>query len=460
MKKKGVAFAEPEFFEIFNFPLVSGDQKNALREQISALITEHIAKKYFGTENPIGKIIRYTFSTTTIDCKITGILRDLPNNTDRKQEIYISYINLKDRDPRLGRDDNWVSVRSSMQCFVLLNPGVTKSDVEKVFPLFKAKYLSPADAKVTQFKLQPLSDIHFNTDYDGYADKKYLWALACIGIFLIITACVNFVNMATAQALNRSKEVGVRKVLGSPRLQLFWQFIAETSVITMVAAILAFGLAQLVLPYLNNLFETKMTVNLFTNWQLVIFLVILLVSVVFLSGFYPGLVITRFQPVVALKGKLSQKNIGGFSLRRVLVVIQFAISQMLIIGTIVIASQMHFSKTSDLGFNKDGIVMLPIPLTDSIGKIRMLTLKNRLETLAGVGSISFCSDAPASEHVHATDVTFGTRAKSEPYDVSIKTADDQYVKTFGIKLVAGRNVFPTDTVRELLVNETLVKNLV
>jgi len=458
-EEKGVAFVEPEFFDVFNFLLVQGDKKTALTEPNCAIITEQTAKKYFRTENAIGKIISYSFSAKKIDCKITGILKDLPNNTDRKQEIYVSYSNLKDRDPRLAKDDNWGSVRSSMQCFVLLKLGVSKADAEKIFPAFKKKYLGAEDAKITTFKLQPLSDIHFNTDYDGYADKKYLWALAFIGIFLIATACVNFINLATAQALNRSKEVGVRKVLGSMRLQLFWQFIAETALITLFAVVLAYGLALLALPYLNDLFQTKMAINLFTNIQLAVFLVLLIALVVFLSGSYPGLVLTRFQPVQALKGKLSQKNIGGFSLRRILVVAQFAISQMLIIGTIVVASQMHFSKTTDLGFNKDAIVMLPIPLTDSTGKTRMQTLKNRLAEVGGVGDVSFCSEAPASESVHATDLHYSNHPKAEPFDVSVKIGDNQYVKTFGIKLAAGRNIFPADTVREFLVNETLVKKL-
>jgi ABC-type antimicrobial peptide transport system permease subunit len=456
---KGVAFAEPEFFDIFNFPLIEGDQKTALTEPNCAIITEQIAKKYFGNEIAIGKTISYSFSSKKIDCKITGVLKDFPANTDRKQEIYISYLNLKDRDPRLAKDDNWGSVRSSMQCFVLLKPGVSKTSVEKVFPAFIKKYLGPGDAGFTDLILQPLSDIHFNTDYDGYADKKYLWALAFIGIFLIVTACVNFINLATAQALNRSKEVGVRKVLGSMRLQLFWQFIAETSLITLFAVVLAYGFTQLALPYLNDLFQTKMSINIFANIKLALFLLLLIATVVFLSGSYPALVLSRFQPVVALKGKLSQKNIGGFSLRRMLVVAQFAISQMLTIGTIVVASQMHFSKTTDLGFTKDAMVMLPVPQTDSIGKTRMQVLKNRLQQVAGVSNISFCSDAPASESVHATSMRYENRPKDEPFDVSVKTADAEYLPSFAIKMAAGRNFFPSDTAREFLVNEILVKKL-
>ena len=459
IEEKGGAFAEPEFFDVFNFPLVQGDKATALTQPNSALITQQIAKKYFGTENAIGKIIRYKFFAAFINFKVTGILKDLPDNTDRKQEIYFSYSNLKDGNPKFASDDNWHTINSGMQCFVVLKNGVTAANAEKVFPAFAKKYLDKEDAKNTKYLLQPLSDVHFNTDYDGYADKKYLWSLAFVGIFLIVTACVNFINLATAQALNRAKEVGVRKVLGSLKTQLFWQFIAETSLITFFAVIIAFGFSQLAIPYLNNLFQTKMEINLLANMRLTGFLFLLIVLVIFLSGSYPGLVLSRFQPVAALKGKLSQKNVGGFSLRRILVVAQFAISQMLIIGTIVIAGQMHFSKTTDLGFNKNEIVMLPVASTDSVGKIKMQTLKNKLLQVPGVSSVSFCTEAPASMAVHGTDIHFDNRPQTEPFDVSMKTADENYLQTFDIKLVAGRNVYPADSAIEFLINETLVKKL-
>ncbi len=458
-EEKGVAFAEPEFFDIFNFPLLYGNKKTALEEPNSAIITQRLAKKYFGQEEALGKIISYSFSGKKLDFRITGILKDLPNNTDRKQEIYVSYSNLKDRDPQLTRDDNWHSVRHTMQCFILLKPGVSKTDVEKAFPAFEKKYLDAGSAKVTTYKLQPLSGIHFNTDYDGYVDKKYLWALGFIGLFLIVTACVNFVNLATAQALNRSKEVGVRKALGSRRPQLFWQFIAETFLITLSALVLAYGIAELTLPFLNNLFKTEVAINIFSNVQLVAFLLLLMVVVVFLSGSYPGIILSKFKAVVALKGKLSQNHVGGFSLRRMLVVTQFIISLVLIIGTIVVASQIHFSKTSDLGFNKNAIVMLPVPLTDSTGKARMQTLENSLRQVSGVENISFCSDAPAAEAVHSADFTYGNETKIEPFQVSLKNGDEHYLQTFGIKLIAGRNVSPSDAAQEILVNETLVKKL-
>ena len=448
-----VAFAEPSFFEIFDFPLIEGDPHTVLANPNSAIITQSIAKKYFGRSPAIGKTIRLDNTTAFT---ITGILKDLPANTDRKQEIYFSFDNLKDRNAYLASDSSWESVYSGSMCFVLLKPSITPAQVDKALTGFSEKYYKGRDAKIWQFRLQPLSDIHFNTRYDGYADKKYLWALGFIGLFLIVTACVNFVNLATAQALNRSKEVGIRKVLGSLRSQLFWQFITETAIITSFALILAYGLALLSLPYLNQLFKSKMELHLFSNWPLPVFLLLLSILVIFLSGSYPGLVLARFQPVLALKSKLSQAHIGGFSLRRILVVTQFTICQILIIGTIVIASQMHYSKNIDLGFNKTAIVTLPIPIND---KTKMNTLRNRLAAIAGVEKTTLCHEPPASANNSNTGVKYDNRPEEEHWSINMKGADDQYLSTFGLQLVAGRNFYPSDTTREFLVNETFVKKL-
>ncbi len=448
-----VAFAEPEFFDIFNFPLAEGDPFTALSNPHSALLTQTIAKKYFGTAPAIGKTIRMDNKT---DFTITGILKDLPSNTDRKQGIYLSYDDLKDRNAWIASDSSWGAMVSGSMCFIRLKPSITPEQVNKAFSQFSAKYYKGRDAKIWQFHLQPLSDIHFNSDFDGYADKKYLWALGFIGLFLIVTACVNFVNLATAQALNRSKEVGIRKVLGSLRSQLFWQFMAETTLITGFALIVAYGLALIALPSLNQLFKSKMELHLFSSWPLPLFLLILSGLVIFLSGSYPGLVLARFQPVLALKSKLSQAHIGGFSLRRILVVTQFTICQILIIGTIVIASQMHYSKNIDLGFNKDAIVTLPIPIHD---KTKMNTLRDRLTAIAGVEKITLCHRPPASNSNNTTEVRYDNRSEDEHWSINLKSGDDHYLSTFGLKLVAGRNFYPSDTIREFVVNETFVKEL-
>ncbi len=453
----GFAITTSDFFDIFNFPLAEGNINSALAEPNSAIITEKLAKKYFGNEQAIGKIIRINNNS---NFKITGILQDLPLNTDRTQEIYVSDKNLKNFSDFQASDDSWGGFSSETNTFLLLKPGVSAASVQKIFPqIMKKYYANNPNQDVFRFKLQPLNDIHFNADYYGYADKKYLWAAAFIGLFLIITACVNFVNLATAQALNRSKEVGIRKVLGSMRKQLFWQFIAETSVITLLAVVVGFGLAQLGIPFLNSLFKTQLSINPFTNPALLIFIFIILCTVVLLSGSYPALVISGFKPIIALKGKLSQKNVGGFSLRRVLVIAQFAISQLLIIGAIIIAGQMSFSKNSDLGFEKDNIVMLPIPVSDSIGNLKMHLLRNELSEMANVKSVSLCTEAPASSHSYAKGIRYAARSKDEPWSVNGKGIDENYLATFNLQLIAGRNIYPSDTINQYIVNESFVKKL-
>lgn len=452
-EEQNVAFADPQFFSIFNFPLIAGEKSSALSSPNSALITEHIANKYFGTTNAVGKIIRLD---NKINFQIVGILKNIPANTDRKEEIYLSYQNLKDVDSVLARDDSWGRVSSSMQCFISLKASIPVSTVNASFKQFAKKHLSAEDAKTTVFKLQPLKDIHFNTDFGADMDKKYLFAFILVGVFLIVTACVNFVNLATAQALGRAKEVGVRKVMGGMPKQLFWQFMIETAIITLLAIVVAYGFAYFALPYLNSLFEIKMELSLFKTPGLIYFLCAVLLVVTFFSGSYPGLVLARFEPIVALKGKLSQQNVGGFSLRRILVITQFSISQVLIIGTLVIASQMHFSNTSDLGFTKDGIVILPIPVSHLS---KMNTLRTRLSSIPGVESITDCFQPPASQSNHSTDFRYANNTKDELWEINEKDADNLFVKTFGLKLVAGRNIFPSDTAREFLVNETVVKKL-
>ncbi len=324
IEDNGIAITTSDFFNIFNFPLAEGNIKTALNEPNTAIITQKLAKKYFGNENAIGKVIRIN---NIADCKITGILKDIPLNTDRTQEIYVSDKTLKTFSDWQASDDSWGGFSSETNTFLLLKPGVTAASVEATFPQLMNKYYANSENKnAFKFKMQPLNDIHFNADYDGYADKKYLWAAAFIGLFLIITACVNFINLATAQALNRSKEIGIRKVLGSMRKQLFWQFIAETTLITLFAVILAFGLAQLSLPFVNSLFKTELAINPIHNSLLLLFVTIITVTVIFFSGSYPALILSGFKPITALKGKLSRENVGGFSLRRSLVITQFAIS--------------------------------------------------------------------------------------------------------------------------------------
>jgi predicted permease len=449
----GVAFTEPSFLDIFNYPLIRGDKHSALSEPNTAVVTEGMARKYFGNTDVIGKTI---LINNLLTFKITGILKDLPANTDLQCPIYLSYASLKQYDAWLGSDDSWGGINASLRCYVRLKPGVSTAVVEKAMTGFVKKY-RPISKNVHHYLLQPLSDMHFNAHYGGVMEKKNLLIFSFIGLFLIITACVNFINLATAQALRRSKEVGVRKVLGGGRVQIFWQFLAETGVITVLAAVLAIGISYLVLPSINDLFHVNMHISLYPGGALFAFLLVLVLAVSFLAGSYPGLILAGFQPVQAIKGKISQQEVGGFNIRRGLIVGQFTIAQVLIIGMIVIISQLKYVHNADPGFKKDDVVMLPMP--DNKQVPAMKALQGRLLNIPGVQNVSACFTAPAATDNWTTLFTFDNRTETEPFGINVRLGDDRWVSTFDVKLVAGRNFFPSDTVKEFLVNETFLKKM-
>lgn len=450
--RQNVAFAENDLFAMLDFPLLRGDARSVLTVPNTAILTQRMAQMLFGTRNPMGKTFRFD---NRMDFTVTGVLQDLPANTDRREEIYLSFANAKQFDDYYN-EQNWNNYSGNLQVFTLLKPTTTVATAEQALAGVMRKYVTDASNRHNVPRLQPLADMHLNPDYGGIVDKTNLWVLSLIGLLLVVVACVNFVNLATAQALKRAKEVGVRKVLGSQPAQLFGQFIAETGLLSGLATLLALGIAYLVLPYLSGLLQTELSLNLLTDVRLPLFLLTAALLVTLLAGAYPGLVLAGFRPVLALSGRLSQRQVGGFPLRRVLVVGQLALSQLLIIGTIVITYQMRYARQADLGFTKTGIVMLPLPAQDVA---KMSTLKARLGQLPGVERVSFCYQAPADWGLNATTVRFGARPQDEPFLIVTKDADEEYVSTFGLTLLAGRNIVHSDTTREFILNETALKAL-
>jgi putative ABC transport system permease protein len=448
--QEDVAFAESEYFDIFNFPLVNGERQNILSEPNTAVITKRIAKKYYGDESPIGR----TFRFNNIEFRVTGILKEIPDNTDFRGEVFLSYGNIKEVSEWYAADDAWGGITSDIQTFTRLRIGVNPAEVEKVLPAYVKKYRA-GSKNIHHYKLQPLKDIHFNREYGAMISHSVLMILSVIGFFLIFTACLNFVNLATAQAINRSREVGVRKSLGSARLQLFWQFTTETGVIVILATLAAYGISYAVLPYLNQFFGTRIVLNFFSGLQLPLFTLILVAIVTLLSSLYPGIVISGFKPVSALKGHVAHSRAGSINLRRALITTQFAISQVLLIGLIVIVYQVTFVKNTDLGFSQDGVVMIPVGSSD----VKMNTLKAQMMQIPNVENVSLCFAAPASDNHWGTMLIYDSRPETENFSMSYRGADENYVSTFDLELVAGRNLQASDTVREYLVNETLVRFL-
>lgn len=442
------SFADPTYFDIFSFPLLQG--VNQLGEPGTAIVTERIAKKYFGDESPVGKVLRIE---STMEFRITALMKDLPANTDMRSEIFLSYQNIGQWSEWYASDDAWGGITSSILTFVRLQPGVDPAVVEASIQEYPKKF-RPNAKNLHVYHLQPLSDIHFNQTYDGRISKTVLLVLSVIGFFLVFTACLNFINLATAQAVGRAREVGVRKVLGSMRSQLFWQFTLETFVIVIFSFIISFCLCYALVPLMNELLDARiiMTFNSIIFW---LFSAGLIVLLTLLSGAYPGLVLSGFRPVQALKGKMAAINSGNLSLRRVLITAQFTISQVLLIGLFVVVWQMEYFSNADLGFDKEAIVMIPVGSHDA----RTKTVKEQIRQLPDVASVSLCFTAPASDQSWGTSIQFDNRDENEEFNTQFKGGDEDYVGTFGLDLIAGRNLLPSDSVRECLVNETLVAKL-
>jgi ABC-type antimicrobial peptide transport system permease subunit len=269
-------------------------------------------------------------------------------------------------------------------------------------------------------------------------------------------ASINFINLSTAQATGRSREVGVRKVLGSSRRQLIGQVMGETFLIVVLGMLLSVFIAQMAMPWLSSVASVPASLSLLTT-ESIIFLAIILIVVTLLSGVYPALIVSGFKPALALKSKISSANIGGISLRRVLVVTQFAISQILIIGTIVAITQMNFVRNADLGFDKEAILVLPA-YSDSMNAAKMKPLKQELLQDPAVVSVSFASDEASSDNNWASNFAFDNK-EDEDYAVFHKYGDEDYIKTYSLQLIAGRNIAPSDTLREIVINEALTKKL-
>lgn len=450
--KEDIVFVEEDFFKIFNFPLVNGSNAITLSAPNTAVVTERIAQKMFGNTDVVGKTFVLENDKTI---EITGVLKNLPRTTFQKTEIFVSFSNVEDFF-EFAAGEHWGGITSNLQCFTLLRPDQNIAGIENALLELPKKY-RPESKNKHFYKLQPLSDIHFNADYGGL-NPILLWIFAVIGLFLIVIACINFINISTAQAFYRSKEIGIRKVLGSFRHHLFWQFISETFIISLFALVLGFLLAYLFLPSFNSLFQIQL--SFYDLWSLpfIAFLGGILLLVSFLSGSYPGILMSKVVPVLALKGKLNNNAAGGSNTRKILVVAQFVISIMLLTVTIIIAKQIDYAVSSDLGFDKESIVMLEIP--DDIEEDNLLSLRDRLQQIPGVISVSSCLSSPGgSESNWGTNVKYHTRPEDEEFSIQAKLGDENFIKTFNIPLVAGRNFIKRDSIDEVLVNEKLGEKL-
>ncbi|GEO06560.1 ABC transporter permease [Adhaeribacter aerolatus] len=451
LEKEGISFVSPEWFSLFDYQWLAGDPQHALAEPNAVVLTKKWARKYFGRENPVGKILqinnRFTF-------KVTGLLQNYPENTGTKADMLVSLSTYKIIRPEFPEND-WGWIDSNKETFVLLPPDFTAAEFDSAMPAFSRKYHGELD-QVYHHHLQPLSDIHFNERYKGVIRKPLLWGLSLVGVFLVVIAGINFVNLATVQSFRRAKEIGVRKVLGSSPAQLFGQFMSETALLIIAATFTSLLLAKVFLPYLNALTNLPLRLNLATDPLLWLFLVVLVLIIILLAGFYPAFVLSGFNPVAALKGQVATPQISMAALRRTLVVTQFVIAQVLLICTLVVANQMKLFRTTDLGFETEAVVMVPLPAQNTS---KMEAFHHELKQHAGVRQVSFCFRPPASTTYNGGSFKYHNRPDWEIFPVRSKWADSEYLATFSLKLLAGRNITDRDSTLELLVNEALLRKL-
>jgi len=460
--QRDICLAEPDLFSMISCEWLDGDA-SGLKDPNTAVISESVAQRWFGNwKEAKGKTVEMW--SWRVPLKVVGVFRDLPGNTDLSLDLVPSYMTYKQQFPWIYTDPDWHWVTPGSQLFVLLSPGRQAAQVEKELSGIVGKYYNEQVAAFSTrsvLSLQPLTTMHLDARFETLKGDalsvKVLWSLGAIGVFLVVVACINFVNLATAQSVNRSKEVGVRKVLGSNRWQLIRQFMAETAMITLVAIVVGCLLVQLSLPYLRDVMQKPIVADWFHSPTLLLFLLSTGCGVVLLAGFYPAMVLSGFNVIEAIKSRMSTRTIGGLSLRRSLVVVQFVIAQLLITGTIVVVQQLKFFRTQPMGYDPSAIAILQMP-SDSLDATRQPYLKSLMLRIPGVESASLCKEAAAGgSWTRQLRFFYDRNPVSADFKVTEQIADEDFLATFKIPLVAGAMA---DTGRQqLMVNETLVRRL-
>lgn len=451
--EKKLYVADSSFFTFFSFPMIKGDPGTVLDDPHSIVLTETTARKYFGDSDPLGKMVRIDDIYTLM---VTGICKDVPNNSHLDFDLVIPISLLSGAEWFNGWTNN------NNFTYVKLDEHADRKKIEERFPAFMDKYLNKDLSKMGiryQLSLTPLTDIYFEpvSDFDNvkHGDKRVVLIFLSIAAFILLIASINFVNLSTIRAVDRSKEVGLRKVMGARRKQLIIQFIGESVMITLISCIFAVGLLILLMPFYNELLGYSLTVS-WASPMIWIFLVGVIIVAGFLAGSYPAFILAAFLPVQALRGRIVPGK-GGALFRQALVVLQFAISVILIIGTIIIMSQMKYIRQKDLGYNKDQTVLVRVD--NSQIHQNAITFKRELESRPEVAGVSIMSGEPGGffdmYNFEVTDHDDFLKART-------LFSDFEAVETLGLKIIAGRDLSPeykTDSVKSALINRTAASKL-
>ena len=456
-------YADTTFFDIFSITFIMGDSKTCLSESNTLILTESMWHKYFGEENPIGKIIN---SDNRRDWKVTAVIKDFPENSHFHPDFLA-------RNPyRDADEDMWVS--NNFHTYVLLKEGVDSRELETKFPAMVRKYVGPqieqflkvswdqfiANGAAYEYTLMPMTDIHLKSHLDFELEPNgnamYITLFSIIAIFILVIACINFMNLATARSANRAREVGIRKTLGSNRSQLIGQFLTESIVITFIAAVLAMIFVRLLLPLFNNLIQTSLTINYFNNIYIIPLLLLTAILVGGLAGVYPALYLASFRPVKVLKGE-KQKGGREAILRSVLVIFQFLISITLFTGSYIIYNQLNYMQNRNLGFNKDNLIV--VEKTDDISQ-NFSAFKQELLEYPTILNVSNSRTVPGRD-IGNSVYTHNEAANEDSKLLNVLVTDKEFAETFQIKIVSGRYFVEGSSIDStgVVLNESAIKVL-
>jgi ABC-type antimicrobial peptide transport system permease subunit len=465
MEPKNVIYADTHYFEIFKYNWLTGDEKTALSEPNEVVMSADRVQKYFPGLSPsevMGKLLVYN---DTIPIKVAGVIENFKNRSDLIFEEFISIKTLGTEGLKSMMGDDWNSTSSASQLFIKMDRKAIVTPINQLLDDLAREHQDKVDLAYNHgriFHLQPLSDLHFNTDYGTFdysrsqASKPVLISLAFVALFLLLLGCINFINLNTAQATQRAKEIGIRKTLGSSRKQLIFQFLGETFLLTTASAVLSLLFASWLLRLFADFMPQGVNFGLFKSPMLVVAIILLLFVLTILAGFYPALVLSHFKPVAVLKNQIIQGSDKG-SLRKYLTVLQFVIAQIFIIATLLVAKQIHFLMTKDMGFKTDAIAYIQAPFNENSTdqKIRFV---EGLKALPEIQSVTQGGNPPASRSTHSTEISYRDGEKEIHSEVQLLFGDASYQKAYKLKLLAGRMPL-NDTIHEYVINKTYMKQL-
>lgn len=466
-KQADIIYTNPQYFYLIPHQWVAGSPNASLKDPFKVVLTESRAHQYFPSmpvSDIIGKSIQYNDDITAT---VSGIVKDLNQTTSFTAVEFISFATIAEThqqdDFMMNTWNDWMAYSS---LYVKLSAGSNPANVEAQLKTLLAKYNKDANkdaANSMAFHLQPLSDMHYNNKYAAFGQRlahlPTLYGLLAIAAFLLILGCINFINLTTANAAQRAKEIGIRKTMGSSRKQLVFQFLGETFLVTSIATIVSVSLTPVLFNLFKDFLPAGLQLSLLAQPFILLLLFLLTVLISFISGLYPALILSGYRPVRVLKSQsfVSSGETRHAWLRKTLTVSQFVIAQFFIIATVMVSKQIHYSLSTDLGFKKDAIISFDVP-RDTIPGHRT-QLINELKNMPGVQMASRGFITPADEGASFSDISYNDGTKEIKESVQIRWGDSNYLKLFQVKLAAGRNVEQSDTIKEFVINETYAKEL-